>query len=832
MKGVPILPLDKSLKRKGDQFLEDHDRLDKKQKDSLPISQSPGHRPVTSCTHCRQHKIKCNASERYPQPCQRCEKMNLNCEIDPQFRPKKGSQIQSLKNDVDELKSKIEFLTRNESLIAKALAKKDPSGSSSAKYMLPKTEHDPALTALGSVSSSSANPVLLKDELLSNNLTNTNSPEMKNTKVPEVPETEMKEFVLGNVKLPLDKANELHHRFVTQYLPYLPILQTSNCVELYEQSQLLFWTVILTACLSDSEPSLYISLASLIKQLAIETSWIRTPRSTHIIQALLILGTWPLPNQKVLDDCSYRFVGLSKNLSLQLGLHRGKFISEFSRTQVALANAEKWRTRTWLAVFFCEQFWSFCLGLPPSMQTDFLLEQARIDNTLPKNFRCLISLSIFQAKLVNVMGLSVTSPDGLLEPKNRAGALSILERELERLAFKLQIDDISVEIYYLYVQLMICCFAFLPETPTEDQTKYVTLAYLAATRIVTIISKMNERRQLIEYPIYVRQSVSLAVLVLFRLHLTPYLLPRYVDSARQSIVTVHRLFRNMLSAWKDVENDISRTATVLEKLNLVIITHPELFVKSEGIISRMRSHLTGSLFYDLVWCIHEARRRTLNETQTKSKDKSKDKLASRPPPLPFYNQITKEDFTTITSTTPNGTTITTLVPTDQALLNATATATAAGLAKPTMINGIPMAMLEATGSLASSNQKEKRNKPSKDVSKAVSNSQAHVNTPRRVSQNSKEPVVPKIEKLPVTESPFNSSLFNSQLDVNDVYSTASTTSSNNNPQSFLSANEEFNMNDLNNDQSFIDSIFQQQNNWSDKGDDFLGWLDTNMAPEF
>lgn len=88
-----------------------------------------GHRPVTSCTHCRQHKIKCNASEKFPDPCSRCQRMNLKCEIDPQFRPKKGSQIQSLRNDVDELRSKIAFLTKNENLIAQVLQKTNIEGA-------------------------------------------------------------------------------------------------------------------------------------------------------------------------------------------------------------------------------------------------------------------------------------------------------------------------------------------------------------------------------------------------------------------------------------------------------------------------------------------------------------------------------------------------------------------------------------------------------------------------------------------------------------------------------------------------------------------------------
>lgn len=708
-------------------------------------SHHAGHRPVTSCTHCRQHKIKCNASDRFPKPCQRCERMSLSCEIDPQFRPKKGSQIQALKQDVDELRTKIDFLSRNENLIAQALSNGIPRESRSHK--LP--EGQPAVTVL-----ESNNTPLTIDSFRE-------EPSLKDFSEASLAgnsKETFSDFTLGKVTISLDKAQQLHSRFMVNYLPFLPIMSSRNPSELYKQSHLLFWTVMLTACLSDPDPDLYMQLSSSIKQLAIETCWIRTPRSTHIVQALLILSMWPLPNRKVLDDCSYRFVGLAKNLSLQLGLHRGEFMWEFSRTQVSLPDAEKYRTRTWISVFFMEQFWSSALGLPPALQTDFLLENARIDSSLPKAFRCLISLAIFQSKLVNMMGLSVTSPDGLMEPKNRAGSLAILERELERLNFKLQIDSPSVEVYYLYIKLMVCVFAFLPETPTEDQTKYVTQAYLTATRVITIISKMSETRQLIELPIFIRQSVTYAALVLFRLHLTPFLLPKYVDSARQSVVTVHRLFRNMLAAWKDIENDISRTATVLEKLNFVVITHPELFTKADGIITRMRSHLTGSLFYDLVWCIHEARRRVAEAGGSKSKTKDENPL-----PLPFYNQITKDDFNAITTTTPNGTTVTTLVPTDQAMNNATADATAAGLTKPLEINGIPMAMLEATGSVS-----------------------GVMKTPQIAEKETTETLMVQPEEYAFDVAPQTG----------------------------------------NGSDRFIDSIFQQEK-WMDNDDDFLGWFDVN-----
>lgn len=964
-------------------------------------SKQTGHRPVTSCTFCRQHKIKCNASDNYPNPCQRCDRMGLKCEIDPQFRPKKGSQIQSLKSDVDELKAKIEMLTKNESLLTQALNQHNlnflqqqqhnqhpghqslqlsspshfghhnqqqqqlynttpvqrptlgtmsnystTSNNTPTNFQLDRSPH--SFQPLANVSPSTTNMShnILNDSIPNQtnpNLTHVlqhestdNSPatisndndKLNDLKKPdpasnpnsnsnnEVDYGNISEFILGNVSLPLEKANELHDRFMIKFLPFLPIITSRSATELYHRSQLLFWSVILTAALSEPEPTLYMSLASLIKQLAIETCWIRTPRSTHVIQALIILSIWPLPNEKVLDDCSYRFIGLAKNLSLQLGLHRGgEFIQEFSRTQVSLGpDAELWRTRSWLAIFFCEQFWSSVLGLPPSINTtDYLLENARVDLSLPKNYRCLISLSIFQCKLVNVMGISVTRSDGLLEPSNRAGSLNILDRELERLKFKLPIEDGSViEVYYLYIKLMICCFAFLPGTPIEDQVKYVSSAYLSATRIVTITSKMisSNTIMLIELPIYVRQAITYSVLLLFKLHLSRYLIDEYVDSARQSIVTVHRLLRNTLSSWKDLQNDILRTAKVLENLNIVLYTYPEIFddsinndvndnssdsgnkdnkidyVGGGSIITRMRSHLTASLFYDLVWCVHEARRRTLIDKNNgvMRKDQKNDSVNTtnggndskrKPAPLPFYNQITKDDFKTITTTTPNGTTITTLVPTDQAMTQARTNANANGLNKPLEINGIPLAMLEATGSMKDIDtiNTKKINEVaagpmntlngSGPVSKLNSINATNISTPQvkeEYMENISNPAAfPQFNQSPtLPSSAINPERFDqlssnpsnpaTQLYIqnNDkgVDSTATPVNFQygmsganlpSNSTNLANMNEQ-GLTDVNGVANQMDNFFQQQSNgWLNndnyQDDDFLGWFDVNMIPE-
>lgn len=833
-------------------------------------SKQTGHRPVTSCTFCRQHKIKCNASENYPSPCQRCERMGLKCEIDPQFRPKKGSQIQLLKSDVDELKVKIEMLSKNETLLIQALNQHNsnfmslqrPQGSSTNGTTTPNVrslDQSPSSFVLLPGTTSITNSRVLNDTIahgVINDSTSTNLalndtfspqkgpvlaslqtsdtlPEFRGQFASETLENapqsansdqiyapSVSEFILGDVRVPLEKAHELHDRFMEKYHPFMPIIALNLATELYQKLQLLFWLVMLTAALLEPEPTLYMSLASLIKQLAIETCWIRTPRSTHVIQALVILAVWPLPNEKILDDCLYRFTGLAKNLALQLGLHRGgEFIQEFSRTQVSLGpDAERWRTRAWLAIFFCEQFWLSVLGLPPSINTtDYLLENARVDGSLPKSFRCLMLLAIFQCKLVNVMGILVTRSDGLLEPSNRAGSLNILDRELERLKFKLNIEEGSfVEVYYLYVKLMICGFAFLPGTPIEDQVKYVSGAYLAATRVITTTLKMMGTNMLMEMPIYVRQAISYSVLMLFKLHLLRYLYSKYVDSARQSIVTVHRLLRNTLLSWKDLQNDISRTAKVLENLNIVLYTYPDVFEGSGSreagagsIITRMRSHLTASLFYDLVWCVHEARRRTVEDRANPPpvRANKEPEEGRKAVPLPFYNQITKDDFKTITTTTPNGTTITTLVPTDEAMLQARLNANSNGN-RPLEINGIPLAMLEATGSMRELDSSVKREA---DDLGAFSGQIGGLGSPEGVPN----------EKLLVGQSDHLGGLPQA-LEPSKSPLSVQFAAFGGSPQPAVA------------DQ--MDNFFQQQssgwlNNNNYQDDDFFGWFDENMIAE-
>ncbi|XBW37856.1 hypothetical protein QEN19_003432 [Hanseniaspora menglaensis] len=732
-----------------------------------------GHRPVTSCTHCRQHKIKCNALETLPKRCARCLKMDLVCEVDPEFKPQKGSQLTILKNDINDLKLKLNYLVRNEGIIANCL-KLSKEGErlmkdiNEVKYETIKTTNvDTLLTPTSNATqrqheeliiNSKFNdlPSLLQKTLASSskyiikeNLSDNNNPSSATSpdnvshnagssnlvslisrlqSTSDSPSTSStssnanRTFKIGDIVLSQLQAEQLYTNFKLKYLSLFPIMKPSeNVTELYQQSPILFWTIMLTSSLSSPTPTLYIELSKLIKIKIIQKCWLDTPRSAHIIQALLILCCWPLPSQKIMDDSTYRFLGFAKNLSMQLGLHRGAFMWEFSRTQTMLSKTEDtlkssvspgessklekqndnetWRSRTWIGMFIQEQIWSNILGLPSGTGVDFLVNSAineddDKEDSLPSHMKNLLLLTNFQNQMQNQLAMNVNSQDGLFEIEERYSKIEFLNAQLDALNESRCFEkDTIIEIYHLYVKMTLLFYYFLPSVPEKDINLNVDLlkekvneAYLAGVKVVTLTTKLLQdyNYQLLELPIYVRNCITFASLMLFKLYLTPLLKEEHITSCRQSIVTVHRLFRNQYFAWTSVvENDISRLGNVLERLNFVLITHPEIFMerlndKSTcfGLITKMRSHLSVTLFYDLVWCVHEARRREndpvwkLNKQSVNLRSDIAERRSRKLIPLPFYNQISKDDFETVTMTTENGITVTTLVPTKQAILRA------------------------------------------------------------------------------------------------------------------------------------------------------------------
>lgn len=64
-----------------------------------------------ACTTCRQVKLRCDAAQRYPSPCSRCEKRRKTCVFDSEFkrRPVRGA-LERLLEEKEQLKQIVDSL--------------------------------------------------------------------------------------------------------------------------------------------------------------------------------------------------------------------------------------------------------------------------------------------------------------------------------------------------------------------------------------------------------------------------------------------------------------------------------------------------------------------------------------------------------------------------------------------------------------------------------------------------------------------------------------------------------------------------------------------------
>lgn len=710
-------------------------------------------RQIKACTHCRQHKVRCDAAKCYPNACTRCSKFSLNCIVDQNFKPRKGGQVELLREHLSRIQEQIQNITTTGIKTGNGGSfgqQNVPGIASASRAAADVASFAESLGRPGSDSQQYQNQVKresVKPEFPGNQFNGEFPHEVKangNIKPQDTPnladddggvkeiEASVAErmaagghlvpipgpYILEHIQLEEKFANSLHDYFMTNCAPYMPMFESDSAGELYARSEFLFWAVMITAALAEPTSHLYVSMVDPVKRLASTKCLLETTRSSSVVQALLVLSTWPLPSVKMLEDMSPRFASLAYSMGLQLGMHRGKFIYEFSRNQLLMPNAVKWRTRTWVQTYITQQMVSASSGIPAAMPVDHMIDHALHDKEHPLSPRtdAMLKLARFYSKTVSIMASSVDTEDGLMEPNTRYPTLDLLRTDLRALFPTTEsFEDPVIEISYLYAHCILDAFAFLPDTPHEHQSGFIIDAFQSCTRIVTLTRKLVDNRKIIEFPSFIRNPCCFAALMLFRLHLLPQLPQQYVNSARESIVTCHHLFRNMPPSWLGgkVDNDVSRIAKLMEGLNHVIITHPEL-LQSRRVMRRMRSHLTFSMFYELIFIVHEARRRNVKRINTpdprqaprhcsdgnlipqvnealkrSSSEMDKDSPDSwnsdeHSPgpmhkvihaeeekrkrdlnPLPLFNDINMESYFASTAVSPNGTTSTKLFPATQ-----------------------------------------------------------------------------------------------------------------------------------------------------------------------
>jgi hypothetical protein len=141
---------------------------------------------------------------------------------------------------------------------------------------------------------------------------------------------------LDGIIVSASDINDIFELYFREYSPFLPVLDPRPSPDLcYQQSPLLFWTLIGTACRGyPANPTLLSALTKGITTSAL-LSVTATGSPLQRVQAFLLLVTWPLPDavETNQQEVNYVFAGLLLHLAQRSGLHVPAGSDEFFRAK-------------------------------------------------------------------------------------------------------------------------------------------------------------------------------------------------------------------------------------------------------------------------------------------------------------------------------------------------------------------------------------------------------------------------------------------------------------------------------------------------------------------
>ena len=142
---------------------------------------------------------------------------------------------------------------------------------------------------------------------------------------------------LDGVVVSAGDINGIFELYFREYSHFLPVLDSKPSPDLcYQQSPLLFWTIVGVACRGYSKnPTLLNALTKGITTSAL-LSVTTTGSPLQRIQAFLLLVTWPLPDaiESNQQEINYVLAGLLLHLAQRSGLHVPAGSDEFFRAKM------------------------------------------------------------------------------------------------------------------------------------------------------------------------------------------------------------------------------------------------------------------------------------------------------------------------------------------------------------------------------------------------------------------------------------------------------------------------------------------------------------------
>lgn len=382
-----------------------------------------------ACVECRQQKSKCDAHDRAPLPCTKCEKKGVACVLKRDFRRTyKRAKNEAIEKRFKELTKTLTNLSSDEilrriereqhTLLDNSNFTKDKvhhkRGKPTGPNGMPMGMNSPGGTTfspLSNVSYSSSdnntsghsNPHGInshRGQMLrgpgsshgsNNNNDNGNSQSgyVSCTSFSEgmtAQELECTPKSLGDIYMSSADIAQLFQEFALKYHQFLPVVNLRKGAEsIYALSPCLFWVILLIGLRRKQNSSeltkrLTILVKATLAEITISPIIRYTPSesdepilnvaSVYSVQAFLLYTFWPPLTSSLSADTSWNTIGTALFQAIRVGLNTADFSKEYANENSELIEEQR---RTWICCNIVSQFIASSFGFPAYVSFDHLV---------------------------------------------------------------------------------------------------------------------------------------------------------------------------------------------------------------------------------------------------------------------------------------------------------------------------------------------------------------------------------------------------------------------------------------------------------------------------
>jgi hypothetical protein len=226
---------------------------------------------------------------------------------------------------------------------------------------------------------------------------------------------------------------------------------------------LLYHTILLLGTIATPNHTLTWSLSQTINSAAPQHVLSPT-KSVHLVQAFLLLATWPQTHLQgsTIHDQAWMYVSVATHMAQCLGLHRSFLSSEYtSGRNETNENTRREMVRTWIGCFIVSQLYppfnvflifslSTALGVDPIITEDFTIQNASalLSSTTSSTYDPALSLLLDKLKMARagarITGLLSSCPNtssGLAEVGDNLAIFRVLQGDVQEVESSLLNTD-------------------------------------------------------------------------------------------------------------------------------------------------------------------------------------------------------------------------------------------------------------------------------------------------------------------------------------------------------------------------------------------------------